>query len=255
MRKEEWEFLHSLREFPQFGALDSGDCKRCALRCAGSAYDSFVELLECCCVFDFCPWGSGELCTDGAGRKKNCNSFHFPTSVLSVSGSRVCSQLDASPPRFRSSGTPSIFRLQRYSFLFCRARLRGALTNPACFYRICSFLPILLVFAEVARSCRSCCKCHSIMQITARRVSLIIRELRGTSARGEAKLVSPRDLVKCKCLTNNDLCFTSSRGEFQKFYCPVEFPYCIFVRNILLLRFSGPKSENNPLFCFSHFLM
>ena len=129
------------------------------------------------------------------------------------------------------------------------------LADPACFYRSCSFLPILLVFAEVARSCRSCCKCHSIMQITARRVSLIIRELRGTSARGEAKLVSPRDLVKCKCLTNNDLCFTSSRGEFQKFYCPVEFPYCIFVRNILLLRFSGPKSENNPLFCFSHFLM
>ena len=116
-------------------------------------------------------------------------------------------------------------------------------------------LPILLAFTEYVRSCRSCCKCHSIMQITARRVSLIIRELRGTSARGEAKLVSPRDLVKCKCLTNNDLCFTSSRGEFQKFYCPVEFPYCIFVRNILLLRFSGPKSEHYPLFCFSHFLM
>ena len=104
-------------------------------------------------------------------------------------------------------------------------------------------------------SYQSCCKCHSFMQITARRVVLIIRELCGTSARGEAKLVSSRDLVKYKCLTNSDLRFTYSRGEFQKFYCPVEFPYCIFVRNILLLRFSGPKSENNPLFCFSHFLM
>ena len=104
-------------------------------------------------------------------------------------------------------------------------------------------------------SYQSCCKCHSFMQITARWVALIIRELCGTSARGEAKLVSSRDLVKYKCLTNSDLRFTYSRGEFQKFYCPVEFPYCIFVRNILLLRFSGPKSENNPLFCFSHFLM
>ena len=165
-------------------------------------------------------------------------------------------------------GHPFYFQAAKiyFSFLPCKTA-RGSyqsclllpnmfvLADPACFCRSCSFLPILLAFAEVVRSCRSCCKCHSIMQITERRVSLIIRELRGTSARGEAKLVSPRDLVKCKCLTNNDLCFTSSRGEFQKFYCPVEFPYCIFVRNILLLRFSGPKSENNPLFCFSHFLM
>ena len=67
-------------------------------------------------------------------------------------------------------------------------------------------------------------------QITARLASLIIRKLCDTSARGEAKLVSPRDLVKRKCLTISDLRLSYSRGEFQKFHCPVECPYCISVR-------------------------